>query len=67
MDNAERYDVLLTELKAAAIDVAAERALSRHAAVVFVDNRPTEPGLAQEIRATLDVARARHRERHAAR
>ncbi|MGH2682156.1 MAG: cyclic 2,3-diphosphoglycerate synthetase [Actinomycetota bacterium] len=36
---APRFDVLLTELKAAAIDVAAERALAREAEVVFVDNR----------------------------
>ena len=39
LDIAEGYDVLLTELKAAAVDVAAERALARGADVVFVDNR----------------------------
>jgi len=33
------FDVLLTELKAAAVDVAARRALDRGADVVFVDNR----------------------------
>jgi cyclic 2,3-diphosphoglycerate synthetase len=33
------FDVLLTELKAAAVDVAARRALERGAEVVFVDNR----------------------------
>jgi cyclic 2,3-diphosphoglycerate synthetase len=38
--DAPRFDVLLTELKAAAIDVAAERAVERGADVVFVDNRP---------------------------
>ncbi|HYT29233.1 MAG TPA: hypothetical protein VEN82_00505, partial [Actinomycetota bacterium] len=35
-----RFDVLLTELKAAAVDVAARWALERGAEVVFVDNRP---------------------------
>jgi cyclic 2,3-diphosphoglycerate synthetase len=38
------FDVLLTELKAAAIDVAARRALERGAEVVFVDNRPKTAG-----------------------
>jgi cyclic 2,3-diphosphoglycerate synthetase len=40
LDGAQGYDVLLTELKAAAVDVATERALARGAEVVFVDNRP---------------------------
>ena len=39
LEGAGAYEVLLTELKAAAVDVAAERALARGAAVVFVDNR----------------------------
>ena len=39
LDEADDYDVLLTELKAAAVDVACERASSRGAEVVFVDNR----------------------------
>ncbi len=34
------FDVLLTELKGAAVDVAARRGLERGAEVVFVDNRP---------------------------
>jgi len=38
------FDVLLTELKAAAVDVAARRALERGAEVVFVDNRPRGVG-----------------------
>jgi cyclic 2,3-diphosphoglycerate synthetase len=38
------FDVLLTELKAAAVDVAARRALDRGAEVVFVDNRPRSAG-----------------------
>jgi predicted GTPase len=36
--------VLLTELKGAAIDVAARRALDRGAEVAFVDNRPVTVG-----------------------
>lgn len=40
LDEAEDYEVLVTELKAAAVDVACERAVARGADVVFVDNRP---------------------------
>src|SRR6266511_2292579 len=39
MDGSAPYEVLLTELKAAAVDVACERAVARGAEVVFVDNR----------------------------
>ena len=39
LDAAQGYDVLLTELKAAAVDIGVERALSRGAEIVFVDNR----------------------------
>ena len=39
LEAAADYDVLLTELKAAAVDVGVERALARGAEVVFVDNR----------------------------
>ncbi len=39
LDAAQGYDVLLTELKAAAVDIGVERALARGAEVVFVDNR----------------------------
>ncbi|HEV8572606.1 MAG TPA: 2,3-diphosphoglycerate synthetase [Actinomycetota bacterium] len=39
LDGAGSFEVLLTELKAAAVDVAAERALARGAEVVFADNR----------------------------
>ena len=39
MEGAEAFDILLTELKAAAVDVACERATALGAAVVFVDNR----------------------------
>jgi cyclic 2,3-diphosphoglycerate synthetase len=49
------FDVLLTELKAAAVDVAAERALERGADVVFVDNRPVgvDGDLDGELRAIV--------------
>ncbi|HEX2266649.1 MAG TPA: 2,3-diphosphoglycerate synthetase [Actinomycetota bacterium] len=40
LGNAPPFDVLLTELKGAGVDVAARRALERSADVVFVDNRP---------------------------
>ena len=39
LDAAHGYDVLLTELKAAAVDVGVAKALARGAEVVFVDNR----------------------------
>jgi len=57
------FDVLLTELKAAAIDVAARRALDRGAQVVFVDNRPQGVGgdgeLDELLADTMDLARER--------
>jgi len=40
IDGAPAFEVLVTELKAAAVDVAAERASARGAEVVFSDNRP---------------------------
>ena len=39
LDAAGEYEVLLTELKAAAVDVGVERAIGRGAEVVFADNR----------------------------
>ncbi|HEY3209160.1 MAG TPA: 2,3-diphosphoglycerate synthetase [Actinomycetota bacterium] len=61
------FDVLLTELKAAAIDVAARRALDRGAEVVFVDNRPRTAGGDGEIdellTETILLAGERGRER----
>jgi cyclic 2,3-diphosphoglycerate synthetase len=63
MDKAERYDVLLTELKAAAVDVACQKALARGAQIVFVDNRAvvTEGGedLQAVLSQTIDLARKR--------
>jgi cyclic 2,3-diphosphoglycerate synthetase len=44
LDAAPAFDVLLTELKAAAVDVAARHASGRGARVVFVDNVPTAAG-----------------------
>jgi cyclic 2,3-diphosphoglycerate synthase len=61
------FDVLLTELKAAAIDVAARRALDRGAEVVFVDNRPKGVGGDGDLDAllaeTLELARERAAEK----
>ncbi|MEX2276121.1 MAG: 2,3-diphosphoglycerate synthetase [Actinomycetota bacterium] len=39
IDGASDFEVLLTELKAAAIDIACNRAIQRGAQVMFVDNR----------------------------
>jgi cyclic 2,3-diphosphoglycerate synthetase len=52
LDAVQGYDVLLTELKAAAVDTAAANALDRGAEVVFVDNRAE----AVEGSADLDTA-----------
>ncbi len=63
MDKAEQYDVLLTELKAAAVDVACDRALARGAQVVFVDNRAVvtegDEDLQTVLAQTIDLARKR--------
>jgi cyclic 2,3-diphosphoglycerate synthetase len=67
MGDAQAFDVLLTELKAAAVDVACELALERGAEVVFVDNRaivvegPTEldSSLGELIDLSLDRGRNR--------
>jgi len=67
MDGAGGYEVLLTELKAAAVDVACERAIARGADVVFVDNRPIaldgEPDLGDALRWALELAAERHTSR----
>jgi cyclic 2,3-diphosphoglycerate synthetase len=61
------FDVLLTELKAAAVDVAARRALERGAEVVFVDNRPKGVGGDGDLDGMLievvELARERARRR----
>jgi cyclic 2,3-diphosphoglycerate synthetase len=63
LEEADTYDVLLTELKAAAVDVAAEHALARGADVVFVDNRAEvvegETDLDTALGGVLDLARER--------
>jgi len=53
LEAAGEYDVLLTELKAAAVDVGVERALARGAEVVFVDNRATVVEGPSDLRAAL--------------
>jgi cyclic 2,3-diphosphoglycerate synthetase len=58
LEAAPEYDVLLTELKAAAVDVAAEHAIGRGASVVFVDNRPVGVDAEQDLRTAVeDVVR----------
>ena len=68
MDGAEAYDVLLTELKAAAVDVACDRALDRGAEVVFVDNRAVvvegDVDLATVLEETIGLAERRYEHRH---
>jgi len=60
LEKAEAYEVLLTELKAAAVDVACERAMARGATVVFVDNRPVavdgDTDLPNLLAETMDLA-----------
>ncbi len=63
MDEAEGYEVLLTELKAAAVDVACDRALKAGAEVVFVDNRAVvvegDTDFSAALGETIDLARSR--------
>jgi cyclic 2,3-diphosphoglycerate synthetase len=63
MDDPKRYEVLLTELKAAAVDVACARALAAGAEVVFCDNRAVtvegEVDLRSALTETIELARAR--------
>src|SRR3954468_16244980 len=69
LDAAEEHEVLLTELKAAAVDVAGVRTVARGAQVVFVDNRPSSlDGTDLDARVTeiLDLAVGRSTERTAA-
>ncbi len=67
MDGAEEYEVLLTELKAAAVDVACRRATSRGAEVVFVDNRAVvvegEADLPAALEEAIELAMERNRSR----
>jgi cyclic 2,3-diphosphoglycerate synthetase len=63
LDTAEDYEVLLTELKAAAVDVACAHAVARGIDVVFVDNRAVvvdgAADLAEILARTQDLAIAR--------
>ena len=63
MDDPKRYEVLLTELKAAAVDVACARALELGAQVVFCDNRAVtvegDVDLRSALTETIDLARTR--------
>ncbi|HEV8564714.1 MAG TPA: 2,3-diphosphoglycerate synthetase [Actinomycetota bacterium] len=56
LEAAERYDVLLTELKAAAVDIGVEQALARGAEVVFVDNRATVVEGSTDLRTAIAEA-----------
>jgi cyclic 2,3-diphosphoglycerate synthetase len=63
LDSAQGYDVLLTELKAAAVDIGVERAVERGAEVVFMDNRAVvvdgTTDLESALGEVIDLARER--------
>ncbi|HLA93376.1 MAG TPA: cyclic 2,3-diphosphoglycerate synthetase [Actinomycetota bacterium] len=67
LDGAEAYEVLLTELKAAAVDVACDRALAKGAEVLFVDNRAVvvegEADLSSALMETIGLAGERRTRR----
>jgi cyclic 2,3-diphosphoglycerate synthase len=67
LDAVQGYDVLLTELKAAAVDTAVSRALDRGAEVVFVDNRAEAVGGSADLDTALggaiDIALGRAEDR----
>jgi cyclic 2,3-diphosphoglycerate synthetase len=67
MDEAKEYEILLTELKAAAVDVACDRALARGAQVVFIDNHAVvvegDVDLPTAVGETIDLARERRARR----
>ena len=67
LDGAEAYEVLLSELKAAAVDVACDRAMARGAEVVFVDNRAVtlegDTDLPTALRETIGLAGERSAQR----
>ena len=68
LDGAEAYEVLLSELKAAAVDVACDRAMARGAEVVFVDNRAVvvegDTDLPTALRETIGLAGERSARRN---
>ncbi|MGZ4207024.1 MAG: 2,3-diphosphoglycerate synthetase [Actinomycetota bacterium] len=58
--NAEgTYEVLLTELKAAAVDVAARTAMAAGAEVVFADNVPVGDGMDAAFETIVELAQTR--------
>ena len=63
LEEAPAFDVLLTELKAAAVDVASERAIASGADVVAVANRvrAVEGDLAAELRGLVGRAKRNRR------
>lgn len=67
MNGAAGYEVLLTELKAAAVDVACNRALANGAEVIFVDNRAVvvegDTDLSTALKETIDIAMKRSKGR----
>ncbi|HET9249564.1 MAG TPA: 2,3-diphosphoglycerate synthetase, partial [Actinomycetota bacterium] len=71
LEGAEAYEVLLSELKAAAVDVACDRAMARGAEVVFVDNRAVvvegDMDLPTALRETIGLAEERSAHRRAQR
>jgi predicted GTPase len=50
------YDVLLTELKGAAVDVAVRQALAEQTEVVFVNNAVVGTGIEEAFDHVLDLA-----------
>jgi cyclic 2,3-diphosphoglycerate synthetase len=66
LEGAEDYDVLLTEIKAAAVDVASDRAIAAGAEVIFTDNAAVAvdgTDLAAAFAHMLDLARERRDQR----
>jgi cyclic 2,3-diphosphoglycerate synthase len=67
LEGAEDYDVLLTEIKAAAVDVASDRATAEGAEVMFMDNRVVpadgDVDLSAAFAETIDLARERREQR----
>jgi cyclic 2,3-diphosphoglycerate synthase len=66
LEGAEDYDVLLTEIKAAAVDVASERAVAAGAEVIFADNAAVAvdgTDLPAAFAETLDLAMERRDQR----
>jgi cyclic 2,3-diphosphoglycerate synthase len=67
LEGAPPFELLLTELKAAAVDVASEIAVARGAGVVFLDNRAVTtdggPELRDQIAEIIDLAVERGRGR----